>query len=264
MCRSWGRGWPAPPAASWSLSRAPPRTMAGAVEAAARHSLEGQVTARGMSSRSRTRGGRARAAAGCLRNPSSSTRSTRTPSRMRSPRAARAGLAARSSCARPSRPGSSWRPRTPANRPLRDEDVTLARRDVTAARDAPDPAAIDGIEPAHAARGELRRTQLVAPTLAPRRRGAHRCAQRRHRGHRLRRGDRRARRRDPRAQRARARSSGPVRDTGAVEPADASVRSPRDWLQLRGNARELVGVRRIGRVAATRQAPRERAGVCRY
>jgi flagella basal body P-ring formation protein FlgA len=59
----------------------------------------------------------------------------------------------------------------PANRPLRDDDVTLARRDVTAARDTfSDPAAIDGMSSRRTLRaGEIvRRTQLVAPTLVRR------------------------------------------------------------------------------------------------
>jgi len=59
----------------------------------------------------------------------------------------------------------------PANRPLRDADVTLERRDVTATRDTlSDPQALDGMASRRALRqGDLlRRSALVAPTLVKR------------------------------------------------------------------------------------------------
>jgi flagella basal body P-ring formation protein FlgA len=59
----------------------------------------------------------------------------------------------------------------PANRPLRDADVTLERRDVTAAHDTlSDPQAIDGMASRRALRqGDvLHRGALVAPTLVKR------------------------------------------------------------------------------------------------
>jgi flagella basal body P-ring formation protein FlgA len=59
----------------------------------------------------------------------------------------------------------------PANRPLRDDDVTLERRDVTAARDTlSDPQAVAGLASRRALRqGDLlHRATLVAPTLVKR------------------------------------------------------------------------------------------------